>query len=193
MRKSFCLQSLHFRHTWNKEGRWDEPAQPVNGAASAHVLFPYKIVVVFIWEGRLPRLPWSWLLEGKSQQADLTSYKQFLSRNENQAIRVYFIIQTKAKEMYPTPFLLFNNLLMNALLLVIHQFREQGWRRGGTVVRALTSHHCGPGSNPDVDSVRLSLSQFLDILASLAIWLLVDRSSYSNSVMSLWLKSTGLR
>ena len=33
--------------------------------------------------------------------------------------------------------------------------------------------------------VRLSLSQFLDILASLAIWLLVDRSSYSNSVMSL--------
>ena len=47
MRKSFCLQSLHFRHTWSKEGRWDEPAQPVNGAASAHALFPYKIVVVF--------------------------------------------------------------------------------------------------------------------------------------------------
>ena len=152
MRKSFCLQSLHFRHTWSKEGRWDEPAQPVNGAGSAHGLFPNKIVVVLIWEGRLPRLPWSWLLEGRSQQADLTSYKQFLSRNENQAIRVYFIIQTKAKKMYSTPFL-FNNLLMNALLLVIHQFREQGWRRGGTVARALTSHHFGPGSNPGIDSV----------------------------------------
>ena len=58
-----------------------------------------------------------WSLERRSQQADqgwFTLYKHFLSRNENQAIRVYFIIQTKAKEMYPKPFL-FNNLLMNAL------------------------------------------------------------------------------
>ena len=84
---------------------------------------------------------------------------------------------------------------MNALLLVIHQFREQGWRRGGAVVRALTSHHFGPGSNPGVVSVCGYgwVYRTLDILASLAIWLLLDRSSYSNSVMSLWLQSTGLR
>ena len=153
MRKSFCHQSLHFRHTWNKKGRWDEPAK-LTGLPRVMLCFRIKLLLCLYENAGCPVCR-DLLVAGK-KISDLwgwfTSYKHFLSRNENQVIRVYFIIQTKAKEMYPKPFL-FNNLLMNALWLVIHQFREQGWRRGGTVVRTLTSHHFGPGSNPGVVSV----------------------------------------
>ena len=193
MRKSFCLQSLHFRHTWSKEGRWDEPAK-LTGLPRVMLCFRIKLLLCLYENAGCPVC--RDLLVARKKISDLwgwfTSYKHFLSRNENQVIRVYFIIQTKAKEMYPKPFL-FNNLLMNALWLVIHQFREV---QGATVTqggRALTSHKCGRSSNPGVHWLRRVYCSFYNILASLAIWFLVDRSSYSNSVMSLWLQLTGLR
>ena len=63
MRISFCLQSFIIVTPKAKKGN------EMKRAGWAHALFPYKIVAVFIWEGRLPRLPRSWLLEGRSQQA----------------------------------------------------------------------------------------------------------------------------
>ena len=43
---------------------------------------------------------------------------------------------------------------------------EQGWSKGGAVVRALASHQCGPVSNPSVDAIcGLSLLLVLSLAA----------------------------
>ena len=120
-----------------------------------------------MWEGRLPRLPRSWLLEGRPHQACQAAFsykhndnflrkqgmsrhnmvklarlhKQFLSRNENQVEGCTpSYNETKAKEMYPTPFW-FNNLFMSAYI----NSGSKGVAVVRAVVRALASHECGPG------------------------------------------------